>query len=230
MNDKPVNPFLKLLTTKPVVASAPTTAKPADKPDSSRLAMGLKTLMEQGKSTSANPLLSLNAPPPPPEPASLTTNGIAAESVHELANVNTDLLVPNDGRPSPNIAVKAANRTQALALTTGEEVRALCDRVDELIESNDQLAGPPLFELRNHVQRLMVTLKERPEFDGIVLDKDIRNVMKFIRATREEALQLREIKTEKKSVRAVKKESTTKANKGMEAAFAAILGGGKLKL
>jgi len=69
------------------------------------------------------------------------------------------------------------------------------------------------------VQRLMITLKQRPEFDSVLIAKDVRNVMQFIRATREETLALREVKTEKKAVRAVKSEAKKKSLKGFEAAF-----------
>jgi hypothetical protein len=107
----------------------------------------------------------------------------------------------------------------------------VCDQIDKLIgdEAGAALEGPSLITVRNYVQTLMVTLKTRPEFDSVIIDKDVRNIMKFIRATREEALALREVKTTKKAVREAKKETATKKTSakalGFEDAFKSVMFG-----
>lgn len=125
--------------------------------------------------------------------------------------------------------VKAARLTDAMVLDSPDSVRALCDEMDrlltELSDSGGKIIGPPLFQLRNYVQQLMVTLLKRPEFDSVVIDTDIRNVFKFIRATREQTLKEREIKTEKSAVRKIKTASTNKRKESMAAAFAALQAG-----
>ncbi len=184
-------------------------------------------------STAKNPFASLMAAPTAESIAAdkaLTQPRNQLNQLSELAAMNTESLEPNTGKPETNINVKAAVRSASLMLESPEEVRQLCDRVDQMIESNEALSGPPLIELRGYVQRLMITLKERPEFDSIVIDKDIRNVMRFIRATREETLALREVKTERKAKREANKAVKVIKDSPMKDAFNAIMLGGKLKL
>jgi hypothetical protein len=148
---------------------------------------------------------------------------MVTNDLRELASINTESLEPQDERES-NLNVEAKKFGQRLVLSEEGSVRQLCDRIDSLIEGNDALAGPALIETRNYVQQLMITLKSRPEFDSVLIDKDVRNVMKFIRATRHETLELREIKTVKKATRAANKEKKQSSLSGMEAAFNKIMG------
>jgi hypothetical protein len=154
-----------------------------------------------------------------------TAIGSAVDGLHELAALNTDSLEPQT-TPSTSIAVKTRQHEQKLILDSAADVRELCDRTDALIVANPQLAGPSLVTLRNYVQQLMITLKNHPEFDDVVIDHDINNVMQFIRATREEALSLRTVKVEKKAVRAVGKERKANLTSGMAEAFKAVMQGG----
>lgn len=136
---------------------------------------------------------------------------IAGEQVHvveQLARMDTSDLEPKEsnGPREPNEMLAARKMDAKLVLDETNSVRALCDKIDVMLESNPNLAGPPLFELRNHVQTLMITLKQRPEFDSVLIAKDVRNVMKFIRAARNQALELREVKSAKKVVRTAKKD------------------------
>lgn len=146
----------------------------------------------------------------------------------ELAMIDTENMEPTaPNQKVPTINVRAANLAKASALTSGESVRDLCDRLDAMIgeRAAPDLQGPSLFEIRNYVQTLMITLKSRPEFDSVIIDKDVRNVMKFIRATRQEAIELRDVKVVKKATRAVKKETVASKAKGFESAFNSIMFG-----
>jgi hypothetical protein len=156
-----------------------------------------------------------------PEYKPLTADG----GIHELAAMNTDSLEPQM-HVEKTINVKAEALTKAGVLNSGESVRELCDKIDAMIAADQMVAGPSLATLRNYVMTLMMTLKSKPEYDSVIIDKDIRNVMTFIRSTRQESLDLREIKTTKKAVRAAKKEglSSVKQLKGMEAAFNKMMG------
>lgn len=152
---------------------------------------------------------------------------VADGGIHELAAMNTDSLEPQM-HVEKGINVKAEALTKASVLDSKENVRALCDKIDSLIVGDAMVSGPSLAILRNSVMTLMMTLKSRPEFDSVIIDKDIHNVMKWIRSTRQESLDLREIKTTKKAVKAAKKEGlgSVKMNnlKGMEAAFNKMMG------
>lgn len=164
---------------------------------------------------------------------------VVPSDTQELASINTDSMEPTEGKRETNLNMKAKAFGNKLQLESADSVRALCDRIDAMIGDTVEgasaaLQGPNLITIRNHVQSLMVTLKSRPEFDSVMIAKDVRNVMKFIRATREETLELREIKTTKKAVRAAKKEVTSGKAKGFDDAFKSVMfgsfpgvGGGK---
>jgi len=151
--------------------------------------------------------------------------GDVVNSQEELAHIDTTNMEPKQAM-TPSLTLKAQQKAAALILESGEEVKELCDRVDKLLESSPQLVGPPLIHVRGYVRQLMVTLKEKPEFDNILIDKDTRNIMRVARAIREEALALREVKTEKKVKRESNKEAKAEAklaNVSFAGAFAASL-------
>lgn len=162
---------------------------------------------------------------------SQTAIGTVAEGLHELANLNTDSMEPAS-KPTTNIALKARQLTDKLVLDSAADVRQLCDQADELIKANPVLVGPPLVHLRKYVQQLMMTLKEHPEFDDVIIDPDVNNVMQYIRATREESIALRGVKTEKKAIRAAKKEGNlgkVKLESSFAAAFQKVMNAGVKK-
>src|SRR5690606_40432430 len=61
--------------------------------------------------------------------------------------------------------------------------------------------------VRSYVRVIFQELKENPELDSILIDKDIRNVMMFIRETRETALATQNQTKEKKAKASAKKAS-----------------------
>lgn len=244
MTNKP-NPFLSLLNKVKADANG---AKPTPSegqkniPDSAK--RGLTSPPVQAIPVSPPPQEKTNLPvtTPPSQlllgaaiaaPKELPTAGSESTALQpydreELAMVNTENMEPTaPNQKVPTLNVRAQNLAKASVLTAPESVRELCDRLDAMIgdKAAPDLQGPSLIEIRNYVQTLMITLKSRPEFDSVIIDKDVRNVMKFIRATRQEALELRDIKTVKKATRSVKKESTAKKAKGFESAFNAIMFG-----
>lgn len=148
----------------------------------------------------------------------------ALYSAEQLARIDTDTeeLEPKARQGKADL-VKAAELAKDMVLKDSSSVRQLCDEIDTLIESHDQLVGPGLVTLRGYVQTLMVTLKARPEFDEIIIDKDVRNVMRFIRTVREQALATREVKVIKKAVRETKKKGDTKLESAFSNAFANMM-------
>lgn len=251
MVDKP-NPFLKLMQS--VKKDMTATPKPAEKNISDSVSRALTSPSVPATAISSEPKEKATMPELTPQTQRLlgaggTTAGgpttsdetamdfdsmMAADELQpsgmqELASMNTESLEPQSRREA-NLNVQANQLTKRLQLDSAESVRELCDRIDSMIEDKAaaNLQGPGLLQMRNYVQSLMVTLKTRPEFDSVIIAKDVRNVMQYIRATRDEALSLREVKTTKKTVRAAKKEQTTTKAKGFENAFHAIMfGGGK---
>ena len=176
-------------------------------------------VLQPTQDTSQTQLLSDSGPSPD------AAIGDVVNSLEELAHIDTTNMEPKQAM-TPSLTLKAQQKAAALILESGEEVKELCDRVDKLLESSPQLVGPPLIHVRGYVRQLMVTLKEKPEFDNILIDKDTRNIMRVARAIREEALALREVKTEKKVKRESNKEAKAEAklaNVSFAGAFAASL-------
>jgi len=176
-------------------------------------------VLQPTQDTSQTQLLSDSGPSPD------AAIGDVVNSQEELAHIDTTNMEPKQAM-TPSLTLKAQQKAAALILESGEEVKELCDRVDKLLESSPQLVGPPLIHVRGYVRQLMVTLKEKPEFDNILIDKDTRNIMRVARAIREEALALREVKTEKKVKRESNKEAKAEAklaNVSFAGAFAASL-------
>jgi hypothetical protein len=248
MNDKP-NPFLKLMAdlkadrskagqtekpnplieakkisdsvakplTAPAVSATPISPTASEKPT-------LPQLTPQ-----AQRLLGAAPTPKSADDFIKPESALATSDLQELARIDTEKMEPQTDR-KPNLLVKANELNRKLTLDSTSSVRALCDQIDELIpkQAGSALEGPPLIHIRNYVQTLMVTLKQRPEFAEAIIDNDIRNVIKFIRATRQEALALREVKTVKKEVKAAKKASgASEAKKAaaFDSAFSKVMFG-----
>lgn len=224
------NPFLALLA-KDLAKKTAVDSQP--KPAVEATASGSSAL------SSVNPLMTLTAPLPP-EPDSPKTfetiehdadeGKLMPSGVHEIANINTESMEPESPQKYklPETNRKAMALTKGLILEDAPSVRKLCDDIDAVIEANESLAGPPLITLRGYVTQLMVTLKERPEFDSVLIAKDTRNVMKYVRANREDSLVLRDIKVEKKAAKTVRASKKSKTDQLMGDAFAKMLGGFKL--
>jgi len=173
-----------------------------------------------------NPMSQLLGPevPETPEatPVYADTDAIQADSVYELAAVNTESLEPVK-IPENAIARATHLRERMMTLKTHESVKALCDDMDTHIVANPLLKGPVLSILRAHVSSLMVTLKQHPEFDSVMIDKDVHNIMTFVMATRDEAVVLRDVKTDKKAKRGATKEVKAIKESAFASAFAAVM-------
>lgn len=185
---------------------------------------GTEILAEhESKSVQANPLTSLLAPSAPTQPLAGATVKDEISSQYQLAGIDTTSLTPAT-QPKTQLASKVEARTEQLILESGKSVRELCDQVDHVMAEDKQLSMADYATIRGYVMQLMITLKSRPEFESLLIDKDVRNVMRFLRATREEAMALRDVKTEKKATRGVKKERTTKIGSDMKDAFNEVFG------
>jgi hypothetical protein len=222
MADKKPNPFANLLArTQEEMAKKAAAAKAAESADVSKSAAEAseasrgQPVTEAQQPESKNPFLVTSAA------ASIAGTELPSfdsvvdgeiSSVNELANLDTEQmgLEPQDSKEWNVEVAEAAKLTKAIILDDAKKVRSLCDEIDSKLTATQSLSGPALFEIRNYVQTLMVTLKEHPEFDSIVLPGDVNNIFRFIRATRHEALMLREVKTEKKVQRQVNKETKQK--------------------
>jgi hypothetical protein len=64
-----------------------------------------------------------------------------------------------------------------------EGMRAKLDRLDRLIIAGSGVDQTSIDTARNYVQDIMIELKTHPEYSGVLVDKDVHNVMSFVRAS-----------------------------------------------
>lgn len=175
--------------------------------------------------------LTLTLDARPPESTAFTghqleTGELQVSNKQELSHLNVEAagLEPQDSTPVRQDLVKAATLNKRIALESGKDVRGLCDEIDSMIGNFDNLlVGPSLIQLRGYVMTLMVTLKQNPEFDSVMIDKDVRNVMRVIRSIREEALASRSIKEVKREVKKAKASAGSAKKSILSNAFAQVM-------
>lgn len=72
------------------------------------------------------------------------------------------------------------------------------DELDRLIQLDTGITAFTIDTVRSHVKQIMVDLKEQPELDSILIDRDVHNILLFIRTVKEKAVIVREDTKEKK--------------------------------
>lgn len=108
--------------------------------------------------------------------------------------------------------------------TIPENFQEMLDKFDKLMIRDQGVNDLNVGHFRDYVKRIFIELKENPEYDGLIIDRDVHNVIKFMRAVKGQA---QELAVEKKT-----KAAKTQANKAKSNRFAAIAGnldlGGKM--
>jgi hypothetical protein len=97
------------------------------------------------------------------------------------------------------------------------DVKELCDRFDEMMARDQGIDVMNLGLARAYVKKIMVMLKENPEFDGLIIDRDVHNIMAFVRSTREQAVATINTKAEKSAKAAANKAKKTNRFGSIEA-------------
>ena len=144
-----------------------------------------------------------------------TTQQVAKPTLGQLAMLRAKGIV--DEPPKVNPLALAASRaaesrkseTQDFSYLITEppkDFKELTDRFDMLMARDTGITDFNIDGIRSYVQRIMVDLKEQPELDGMLTDKTVAGIIRFIRATRERAIET----VVKKSDAAVKKASKAK--------------------
>ena len=97
-----------------------------------------------------------------------------------------------------------------------EKFEDVLKKFDELMIRDQGVNDLNVGHLRDYVKRIFVELKENPEYDGLIIDRDVHNIIKFMRAVKGQA---QELAVDKKAKAAKKEASSAKKNR-----FAAIAG------
>lgn len=65
-------------------------------------------------------------------------------------------------------------------------------------------------KLRDYVKKIMTELKENPEYDNLIIDRDVHNIFKFLRRIKSEAQQIQSTKAAKAETRSKKPKAIAK--------------------
>lgn len=136
----------------------------------------------------------------------MTSPLVAFDSTHnsleELASQDTTHINALRTR-----ADNVMNTTERFVIPEAEGVRALCDTVDAAMQDDETLDMFELGKVRDYVKALMITLKAKPEFSGILLDSDVANIVRFARQMYTQAIYEQGALVEKKSMNAEKRKT-----------------------
>ena len=116
---------------------------------------------------------SLKAPTPTPTPAPVTP-AVQAAAVPAVESTQPTLEAPRDvAVPVPQVIEGPADFQRVL------------DAFDHLASTTLEFDELTIPGVRRYVMDIMVALKTNPEYDGILVARDVHNVMKFIRASKQ---------------------------------------------
>lgn len=78
------------------------------------------------------------------------------------------------------------------------------DELDKLVSSQLGINAFTIDAVRGHVKQIMMDLTTQPELEAILIDRDVHNVLRFIRHVKDDASATRVVVKEKKAVAAKK--------------------------
>lgn len=260
------NPFLALIKNSNSQKSSaqPTPAQPTATADTTRAAVNPAS--PSPAAARVNPLLALgNKKPAVPVQREVGEEPKATPSATHIGSISTpansaltglsilNKLAAKNQVPAANVeAQKQAmipSRT-AIATVAAAPLKShvdidesapmgMAERLDELdrlIMRDNGISAFTLDAIRGHVKIIMIQLKEEPELDAILIDRDIHNVLSFIRHVRVDAMAAQTVKAEKATVKSRKggvgkiKFDMTKALGSLDGDLGNLQNLGKLKL
>lgn len=142
---------------------------------------------------------TVTAPVPPANPAP-NNESTKAPDVFDLASKEVTPPVPTVIEAEDDEVVESSP----------EGMRAKLDRLDKMIIANSGVDQTSIDTARGYVQDIMVELKTHPEYSGVLADKDVHNIMTFVRATLNLTQKTFQSTAEKRTKAATKKAGTTK--------------------
>lgn len=104
------------------------------------------------------------------------------ESLEDMVSRDVSVLPAIRGKADAIMA-----ETEKFILRDAESFRTIADALDSTISTDGRVDHLNLMTVRNYVTALMVTLRTNPEYSGILLDQDVRNILSFARQLYAEA-------------------------------------------
>lgn len=214
---------LRKIGIKPYVAAAlppqispPVTSLPL--PEVARVPTQVSDVSsDQGESAGTQSISRIPTPRVLSVPPIQTTTGRADQPA--LGNIGLDSRVPIDDRIAADSDFQQSTSIGPLESTAPtiptalgpQGFKARLDAFDAMIMAEAGINQQQLDAARNHVATIMVELKENPEYDGMLIDRDVHNIMLYVRASASFTKSEFVLVNEKKTKAAVKK-SNSKIN------------------
>lgn len=108
----------------------------------------------------------------------------------------------------------------------GPAFKATLDKLDALVQSELGISPYTIDVIRGHVKQIMLDLVTQPELDSILIDRDVHNVLAFIRHVKVDAVEARESTKTKKVAKAAKDSKFKNFDLDLTALSAALGGDG----
>lgn len=85
-----------------------------------------------------------------------------------------------------------------------KDFQEVLNRFDDMMQRDHGILQIDLVRCRDFVKKIMIDLKENPEYDGLIIDRDVHNIIKFQRMLKSQAEEAVVVKTEKAAKRETK--------------------------
>lgn len=87
----------------------------------------------------------------------------------------------------------------------GNVFKQQLDQLDQLIQDENGINSFNMDFVRGYVRLIMTDLKSQPDLDAILIDRDVHNILHFIRTVKDSAVMEKSVKKEKRAVKSAKK-------------------------
>lgn len=122
------------------------------------------------------------------EPLTVENFDIEINSLNDLARIDTTAIDELKNRNDIYLS-----RMREFVLDDSDGIRAMLDYIDARIGDDQTVNQFDLAAVRDSVRAIMTTLRAHPEYSGILLDKDIGNIVNFARETHRASLEMHEM-------------------------------------
>lgn len=147
------------------------------------------------------------APQPETPPAQESTDAPAAPQppVRDVAGTSTAIVEHDSVSGVTNVFLPQTGQTiQSPSGIEPSLFKQNLDQLDELIKAEHGLSAFNIDMVRGYVKQIMVDLQMQPDLDAILIDRDVHNVLMFIRHVKDQAVESRTATATKKATKVAK--------------------------
>ena len=199
-----INLHKKELESKPPEVKPAVQVQPASQPTG---LSALQQMMQKQKSATSSTPTSV--------PANKEEPAVDVEEESEEAEREEDSIVEDLGdvagaEDSPVAQQESTELVKTIDASpeiSGEFLGSFQERLDlldSLIQADLKISKFSFDSVRMHVRQIMIDLKEQPELDSCLIDRDVHNILRFIRTVKDTALETHVVKKVKKETKAKK--------------------------